>query len=309
MLHHGQGKWYPGEPLPRWAFALYWRNDGEPIWRDVGLLAQEPKGEDSTVGKTAATVDAAAFADRLADRMGLDPGSIQPAFEDPLQQVSQEGALPDNFDSAVVNTGDSAARKRLLQEFDASAVKPRAYVLPIRRWSTRTRKGWMTEIWRLRRGRMFLVPGDSPAGYRLPLSSLPELAEEDYPHVRARDPFEARGPLPPYAELAVAEATPGKPPAKEPPYVRTAITFEVREGLLHVFMPPVETAEDYLELTAQIEALAAEAGHPVRIEGYGAAGRPPHQRHQGHPRPRRAGGEHPPRQELGSGRQHHHRRL
>jgi uncharacterized protein (DUF2126 family)/transglutaminase-like putative cysteine protease len=262
LLHHGQGKWYPGEPLPRWAFALYWREDGAPIWRDIEKIADEPAAD----AENAAPIDVAAFAEHFATRLGLDPGCIQIAFEDPLHWIGTEGKLPDNFDAADLKIDDVQARKSLLRAFDGGLSRARAHVLPLRRWSKGKRRGWMTEPWVLRRGRMFLVPGDSPAGFRLPLASLPELAPEDYPHVRNRDPFEPRGPLPPQDALIPATAL--QPPKSEPPYVRTAITFEVRDGILYVFMPPVETVEDYLELVAQIEALAADLGQPLRFEGY-----------------------------------------
>jgi uncharacterized protein (DUF2126 family)/transglutaminase-like putative cysteine protease len=283
LLHHGQGKWYPGEPLPRWAFALYWRGDGEPVWRDAAILAEED------APALVVPPDAGAFARRVAARLGLNAACVQPAFEDPLHWVGKEGTLPDNFDQLGGELDQAQARKRLLRAFDDGLSQIRAYVLPIRRWSRAERQGWLTEPWTFRRERMFLTPGDSPAGFRLPLSSLPALTDDNYPYLPVRDPFEPRGPLPSYGDLAKTPSrakTPGRaktqdlaktpaggaraePPQDESPYVRTAMTFETRNGVLHVFMPPVAAAEDYLELIAQIEATAAETGLSLRIEGYG----------------------------------------
>jgi uncharacterized protein (DUF2126 family)/transglutaminase-like putative cysteine protease len=267
LLHHGQGKWYPGEVLPRWAFALFWRVDGQPVWSDIAAIAGETPPKKAKADNTQAW----SFARRFAETLGFAPGSVMPALEDPLYWIGKEGQLPDNFDSESLSTDTADERAQLLKVFDGKLAQIRAYVLPIRRWSEGGASGWMTETWTLKRGRLFLVPGSSPAGYRLPLGSLPELAPEDYPHLHVRDPFEPRDALPPYAVFRdqaaqTLRAPPAGPP--KPGHVRTAIIFEPRDGILHVFMPPVETAEDYLTLVAQIEAVAAETKQVLRFEGY-----------------------------------------
>ena len=57
--------------------------------------------------------------------------------------------------------------------------------------------------------------------------------------------------------------------------VRTAISFEPRDGHLFVFMPPTERTEDYLDLVTAVEDTAEELGQPVFIEGYPPPGSDP----------------------------------
>ena len=266
LIHHGQGKWYPGEPLPRWALGLFWRADGAPVWRGDAAIAADP-GKD---GPRAANPDAARLAKALAERLSLDPARVVTAFEDPLHWIGKEGQLPADFDAAELEIDDPGKRAGLLKAFDGGLSRPRAYVLPVRRWRIGQDVGWLSQEWPTRRGQLFLVPGDSPASYRLPLSSLPKLSDEDYPYIRTRDPFEPRDPLPPYEAFrdppaprdsaAIAKARIG--------HVRTALVVEPRGGVLFVSMPPVERLEDYLELLAQVEAAAAALDLAVRIEGY-----------------------------------------
>jgi uncharacterized protein (DUF2126 family) len=91
FLHYGQGKWYPGETLPRWTFSLYWRRDGKPIWRNPELIANE--GEDTGKASPETAKDLLAA---IADNLGIEDDHVVPAYEDPAEWILKEGNLPDN---------------------------------------------------------------------------------------------------------------------------------------------------------------------------------------------------------------------
>ena len=271
MLHFGQGKWYPGESLPRWAFGLYWRKDGKSLWRNPNLIVSEKPPE----GRPAAGVDdAARFAEDIAHRLGVGSDHVMPAYEDAAHWMMKEGGLPENVDPHDPKIENPEERARMVRAFTRGLTQPTAFVLPLQRWNAQAERTWVSEKWRLRRGQLFLVPGDSPVGLRLPLGSLPHVPPESYPHVIPQDPLEEREPLPDYAQPFMR--APRSQDAQQDVVqqhliqgaVRTALSVEPRDGVLHVFMPPVERLEDYLELLVTVEATAEAGGLPVRIEGY-----------------------------------------
>jgi uncharacterized protein (DUF2126 family)/transglutaminase-like putative cysteine protease len=272
LLHYGQGKWYPGEQLPRWAFSLYWRRDGRPLWADGALVA----AEDKDYGVTAE--QARKLLEGVAARLEVGAPAVVPAYEDPWHFIGQERKLPENLDPATNKLDDPMARARLARVFERGLSKPVGYVLPVQRWNAQAAdaRRWISEPWSTRSGKLFLVPGDSPLGYRLPLPSLSYIAPVSFPYVIPADPFAERGNLPdphpsrqPFrrgersrvrAEQQVNQTTSR--------YARTAIAAEPRHGRLCVFMPPVVELEDYLDLVAALEDTAAELEVPIHLEGY-----------------------------------------
>lgn len=307
LLHFGQGKWYPGESLPRWAFSCYWRKDGVPIWENPALVADEKKNYGYTHS------DARAFSLELATRLGLDPKFIIQAYEDAFYYLWKERRLPVNVDPFNSKLRDKEERARLARIFEEGLDKVVGSVMPIQRWIGPKGPYWSTGPWFVRPERMYLIPGDSPLGFRLPLDSLPWARPSDYPEVYEQDPLEHRSPLPerrkrekqpfiardynaeganvgsetygaygPYGQRASrAQTLPPKPPKTPdeqgvwpPPgnasnfLIRTALCVEPRDGKLHVFMPPTHDIEDYLELVENIEATADDLEVPVMIEGY-----------------------------------------
>lgn len=272
MLLYGQGKWYPGESLPRWAFHLYWRRDGKPLWRDLSLFADETDRPDSTIA------DAERLMHAIADRLGLDAEAVHPAYEDAGHFLAREARLPDNVDPFDSKLKDPEERARLARVFGRGLDQPVGYVLPVQRWQAPAQAPrWQTELWTFRTGRMVLHPGDSPLGLRMPLDSLPHVPASRYPYIVEQDPFAPRGDLPEPRDLDQRHVQGAAAAVERPQHpqslthgraVRTALAIEPRDGRLHVFMPPTETADDYIALIAEVEAAAVRTGLPVTIEGY-----------------------------------------
>ena len=274
LLHYGEGKWYPGEPLPRWALTCYWRADGVPLWLDRSLLARA--GDKSNFG----ALDARHFTETLARRLGLDPDYVNPAFEDPLYHLQKERQLPVNVDPLDNHLDNPEDRERMRRVFERGLETPSGMVLPLQRGWGLNGPEWQTGLWMLRGQHLYLIPGDSPLGLRLPLPSLPWVAPADAPPFYPVDPMVNRGALPAPVrhlpmDLPVLQARGRRerdrrpnPLESAPWIVRTALCVEPREGRLHIFMPPLTNAEDYIDLLAAIEDTAGHLETPVVIEGY-----------------------------------------
>ena len=291
LLTHGQGKWYPGEQLPRWAYAMYWRKDQEPILRAGVIEGTVPAYEAPTPTTDASRthaerVKSAGLLMRgIAARIGVKPENALPAYEDAFYYLHRERQLPPNVGTLDSKLKDEEERARLALVFERGLDVPRGYVLPVQRWQS---KAWVSELWRPRTGRLQLMPGDSPVGFRLPLESLPHVPATAYPYLHEADPFAIRNALPrrfnqPFLQLPAVEQEQRRSrqrlltdellaTRREDQYlegtVRTAMAVEPRGEHLYVFMPPTANADDYLELIAVVEDTAAELQLPVRIEGY-----------------------------------------
>src|SRR4029077_19529058 len=241
------------------------RKDGVPIWKNSDLVAKIENA------KPADIADAERFAEATASKLGLASDYVLPAFEDPGHWIQKEAAPAPKASAGDSKLADPEERARMARVFDAGLNTPRGFVLPIQRWNAQAPR-WRSERWQLRRGNLFLMPGDSPLGLRLPISSLPYIPPEDYPYLNEQDPMAPREDLPVFDQAAAAPGAPAQAVQEQHTRgsggVRTAMSIEIRDGLLCAFMPPVEKLEDYLELVTAVEATAEEMQMQVHVEGY-----------------------------------------
>ena len=304
LLHHGQGKWYPGEQLPRWAISIVSRRDGQPIWKDVErfVLSGESPGH--------TPADAERFLKTFAEVLDVSQQGLMPAHEDSWYYLWRERRLPGNVDPLDSKLEDEMERERLARVFRRSLGNPIGYVLPLGFEGDK----FVSGKWFLREEHCFLHPGDSPIGYRLPLDSLPWYDPGDADAPVLPDPTVERPPLPELDELvrrlggdpgdfrdhisikrqdkgtdrkALDEAESRKKDQSKkkskasdsgdtvqpPPWlIKTAICTEVRDGILRVFLPPTYSAEEFIQLAAALERTCELTDLNVQLEGYA----PPH---------------------------------
>lgn len=261
VLHQAQGKWYPGEPLPRWQIEICWRKDGKAVWQNkklLSLFSDNPKIPEDTDIK---------FLNTLTKYLGISNKNVIPTFEDAFYFLWEEGKLPVDVDPTK-DDGNLLVKNKLKEILNNGTSKPVGYVLPL----NNSQGVWYTSEWSFRRQHLFLIPGNSPIGLRLPLDSLIKKAEhEEFPKFEP-DNFSKKKKLPSYKNAVSkrfkANITDGIDENKSNYFIRTALCSEIRDGKLHLFLPPLDSAEIFLDLMASIEATAKTLKIPVILEGY-----------------------------------------
>ncbi len=278
MIHFGQGKWYPGEPLPRWQYGLFWRKDHYPIWKNIRLIANEK------MERKFHWQDAEIFAKELAKHLAVSVENVSAAYEDIFYFLWSEGKLPLNIDPLQTNLKASVERRTLAQLLDKGLDNPAGYTLPLK-WNYDNSK-WQSCKWLLNRDNLFLIPGNSPIGLRLPLDSLPAVAKDNEPQKVERSLFEELPALANFHETITGRyghvyehPAPAQKikyqdntadeknkriikeeeeikPLYEVPVIKTALCVEARDGIIYTFLPPMDYLEHYLDLVASIEATA-----------------------------------------------------
>jgi hypothetical protein len=128
------------EPLPRWTFSPYWRADGQPIWQNPGLIADEGTDQQATA------LQAQDLLREIAAELELEEDCILPAFEDPAEWLVKEANLPVNVTPANSRLKDAEERHRIATVFNRSLTGPAGFILPVQSWQGRaTGRRWRSD--------------------------------------------------------------------------------------------------------------------------------------------------------------------
>src|ERR1700691_3825502 len=241
LLHFGQGKWYPGEPLPRWALSCSWRLDRIPVWENIDLIARE--GQDYGFG----AADALKFMDALTHRLGVSSENVLAAYDGEIKSADPAGyILP--------------IRRR----------QPAGQLC----WSSQL---WFPRPERLLLSPGDSPLGYRIATEAMPWVSPDEL-EYEYEAAPCAAQFEGRIKLPSrpsrrmdlFQKNPVADPLPALSATAEtaPELIRPALCVQAREGRLHVLLPYASKLADYLDLVAAVEDTCQFLQKPVWLEGY-----------------------------------------
>ncbi|HRQ88516.1 MAG TPA: transglutaminase family protein, partial [Bacteroidia bacterium] len=200
LIWFGEGKWYPGEPVPRWAYGVFWRKDGYPMWRSAATLADPskpgPYGYD----------EPGILARGIAEVLGIPQDCVLPALEDAEYYRWRASTLP-HFENVADAAEDDSLERRTLAALERRGLDvPSGFVLPL--FHDRASRRWTGARWTLKRGTLHLIPGSSALGFRLPLDSIRKAGKEDIlkermPLKDAYPPLDP-DPLRPYDEAAPA---------------------------------------------------------------------------------------------------------
>ena len=276
-----QGKWYPGEPTPRWALISHWRTDNEKIWQDTSRLASPGQGD-------ASLADAKNVLHYLCNELAIDPSFTRPLYEDPLYHLHLESLLPHNEALDTLDLSNEDARARLVKQLEKGLDNPVGWMLPLEACGNQVQAGsiepgspqWQTARWPLRRDEVFLVPGDSPAGLRLPLDALPDDTSVDREARQVQqDQFDDLSALPSFEQLqeSLSKNTMNgnkKSDKKSQSttvashQIRSTLCTEIRDDTLYIFLPPVTSATSWVQLLAALERACIAADVKPVIEGY-----------------------------------------
>src|ERR1700733_14915733 len=222
MLHYGQGKGYPGEPLPRWALSCYWRSDGVPIWENIDLIAHE----DQSYGFGAA--DALSFTKALTHRLQVSSEDVLPAYNAEGEFTEAVGYIlpirrrqPAGLLSWSSQLWFPRPERLLLTPGDS----PIGYRIPTASipWVAPDELEYEFEA--------------APFADRVKLPSTPARRMDLF----ARDPM--ADPLPALSSTAETALE----------LIRPSLCIQAREGRLHVFLPYASRLADYLDLVAAVE--------------------------------------------------------